>query len=63
MLSDIIAYLVLGLMFGITMEFLNTFYLNYQEHWKWYDRVILVVLWPILLVIFLISFIKGMLGL
>jgi len=62
MLNNIIIYCVLGLIFSGIMEFLNTFYLSYEEEWKWYDRVILVVLWPILLIIFLVYFIKGMLG-
>ena len=63
MLSNLIIYGILGLIFSGIMEFLNTFYLDYQEEWKWYDRVILVVLWPILLIVFLIYLVKGFLGL
>lgn len=63
MLSNLIVYGILGLIFSGIMEFLNTFYLDYQEEWKWYDRVILVVLWPILLIVFLIYLVKGFLGL
>ena len=63
MLSNILIYLLLGVVYSAIMEFLNAFYLDYDEEWKWYDRVIMVLIWPILLIIFLVYLVKSFLGL